>query len=103
MRRHILGIIALLFLLSGLAFWLCPSTGGYEQYQAECWRTGSVLIMLWLAYPDLRRVPVWALLVVPVVVIVVLRRPRWLWTLIPALILVAALKPKPPRRVANQR
>jgi hypothetical protein len=90
MRRHILGILAVLFLLAGVVFGLYR----YDQFQGECWRTGSVLLMLWLAYPDLCRVPVWVLLVLPVAVVVVLRRPRWLWALIPALLLVAFLKPR---------
>ena len=101
MRRHLIGILAVLFLVSGLAFWLLPAQGGYEQYHAECWRMGTVLVMLWLAYPNLYRLPPCLAVAVPVGLIVLFYRRNWLraiipwlWAIIPALILLAMLRPR---------
>jgi len=55
-------------------------------------RMGAVLVAAWLAYHDVQRLPGWVLLLLPVVLIVVVRWPRLLLLLIPALVLWAILR-----------
>jgi hypothetical protein len=101
MRRHLFGILALVCLLGGVAFWLVPEQVGYEAYHAECWRLGSVMLMIWLAYPNLSRLPPWLAVAVPLGLIVLIYRRNWLrallpwlWALIPALIILTMLRPR---------
>ncbi len=49
---------------------------------------------IWLAYDQLKRIPLWLWIALPILVIVAARWPKVLWALIPALIVVAILKPK---------
>jgi hypothetical protein len=99
-RRHAIGIIALALMVAGaiVPFTLAESPGTID-LQAACWRIGPLLAAVWLAYDQLKRVPVWLWCTLPVLGIAVARWPRALWVLIPALIVVAILKPRPrPRR-----
>ena len=80
--------------MSSGVFW----NAGYEQYMAECTRLGGILAMLWLAYPDVQRIPTWGLVLVPVLLIVFIKWPKQLLLLaIPAVILLAILR-RPLRR-----
>jgi hypothetical protein len=97
MRRHAVGVLAIVLLLGAAAFWVWPPSPGYEQWEAACWRLGAITVMLWLAYPELMRIPVWLLALVPVLAIVLARWPKWFLVLIPVLIVVAILK-RPLRR-----
>ena len=47
---------------------------------------GGVLLAAWLAYDDVQRLPNWLLLSLPVLLIVLVRWPRLLLLLIPALV-----------------
>jgi hypothetical protein len=91
LRRHLVGILAMLLLLGGIAFWIWPPSEQYEQFYAMCWRLGGILAVLWLAYPDLCRLPGWLLLALPVLAIVLVRWPRLFLWLIPLLIALAIL------------
>jgi hypothetical protein len=87
MQRRILGTAAVLFLLSALVLWLWQPD--MEVQLAFFSRMGAVLAAAWFAYDDVQRLPNWLLLVSPVVLIVVVRWPRLLLLLIPALLLYA--------------
>lgn len=66
MRRHLLGLIALACLvLAAVVVW-CPSLKSYQVAGAMGLRIGSVLAVLWLAWPDLHRLPSWAWYVLPI-------------------------------------
>ena len=91
MRRHLVGILAALFFLGAVVFWIWPPSEQYEQFHAMCWRLGGILAALWLAYPDVCRLPAWLLLALPVLVIVLARWPRWFLLLVPLLIVLAIL------------
>ncbi|MGD0897084.1 MAG: hypothetical protein ABR915_04565 [Thermoguttaceae bacterium] len=94
MRRHILGILALLLLAAAAVLALWPGAGGCQQFELFCWRLGTVLAVWWLAYPDLRRLPAWLLGALPVVAIVLVWRPRYVLLVIPVLVVLAILKPR---------
>jgi hypothetical protein len=90
MQRRILGTAAILFLLAAAALWWWRP--GMDVELAFFGRMGAVLVAAWLAYDDVQRLPGWLLLVLPVVLIVVVRWPRLLVLLIPALVLWAILR-----------
>jgi hypothetical protein len=93
MRRHILGILAMAFLLGAAALWQW-SPAGHEVLAGMAWRVGVVLAASWLAAPDLDRLPGWLLLVLLGAVLLVLFRPKLLLLLIPALIILALVRPR---------
>jgi len=96
MQRRILGVAAILFLLgAAVLWWRWP---GMEVQLAFLSRMGAVLVAAWLAYDDVQRLPGWVLLLLPVVLIVVVRWPRLMLLLIPALVLWAILQRVFPRR-----
>jgi hypothetical protein len=98
MRRHILGILAMAFLLAAAALWFSAPGGQYPLLEGMAWRVGALLAVWWLAYPDLDRLPGWLLLALPAMVLLVLYRPKVILLLIPALIVLALLRPRLGRR-----
>ncbi len=82
MQRRILGIAAVVFLLAAAAIW--HWWPGMEIELAFFSRMGAVLVAAWLAYEDVQKLPGWLLFLLPVI-LVVLRWPRLLWLLLPAL------------------
>ena len=90
MQRRILAGSAVLLLLGAVViYWWCPQV---EIMLSFCWRMGAILAAAWLAYDDVQRLPNWLLLALPVLAIVLVRWPRLLLVLIPALILWAILR-----------
>ena len=56
MRRHLLGLLAIVLIVVGLSLMT------FEQYAFlanSCWRIGLVLAALWLALPQLKGMSVW--------------------------------------------
>jgi hypothetical protein len=99
LRRNLLGVLAIVFMLGALASWIWPPTQGMGlEWQAACWRFAPILAALWLAYYELKRVPWWLWLILPVVIIIIVKWPRYLLLSIPILILLILLnlrlKPK---------
>ena len=96
MRRHLIGIIAIALLLGGTALWLWPpSTEGWiHQFHAACWRVGALMSVLWLAYPQVHRMPAWLWAAIPALVLVLAVRPRWFLIAVPVVIALAILKPR---------
>jgi hypothetical protein len=57
-------------------------------------RLGAIMAVWWLAYPDLRRLPAWLLASMPVLVIVLARWPRYIFLVVPLIVILAVLKPR---------
>ncbi len=95
MRRNILGIVALTLLLGGAAFLIWPmgQNEAMIQLEAGCWRIGGCLAALWLAYPDLLKIPRWIWISMPVLILVLAKWPRLFLLLIPLLVLYAIFRP----------
>jgi 4-amino-4-deoxy-L-arabinose transferase-like glycosyltransferase len=105
MRRHLVGILGLAL----IAAWIVLEIQlrmGHEQsaveadFEGAASRIGGFLIILWLAWDQLKRIPNWLWLVLPAIAAAFLfRRPQILVLLIPILIAVAILRPrnKPPK------
>lgn len=67
--------------------------------ESDCLRLGPLLAVVWLAYEQLKRVPVWLWCTLPVILVVLATRPKWLWLLLPLIVAAAILKPRVwPRR-----
>jgi len=99
-RRHLIGIIALLSLLGAVTFWIWPPESAWSgELEAACWRGGALASILWLAYTDLRRMPAWFWLSLPVLVAILVVRPRRFLYVIPFIIALAILKPRARRRL----
>lgn len=100
MRRHATGVIALLLLLTAAWYFFFPPAGPFErEFQAACGRIGTVMVVVWLAYDQLRRLPVWIWWTLPILFAALALRPRWLVFLVPLVIAIAILKPRSsPRR-----
>ena len=95
MRRHIIGIIALLLIIGALYFWIFPPRGaGSLQIEAACWRLGAFLSVLWMAYPEVHRMPAWFWAFLPVLVVVLAVRPRWFLVAVPIIVVLAILRPR---------
>jgi hypothetical protein len=93
MRRHILGIIAILLLAAGAASWTWPSAG-YQGAEAFCLRLGAIVAVLWLAFDDVSRLPAWLLAGVPVLVIILAKWPRYALLVVPVIVVLAILRPR---------
>jgi hypothetical protein len=86
MQRRILAVLAISLLVGGviLEFWR-PSAEIAEIALSCCWRGGAILAAAWLAYDDVQRLPNWLLALLPVLLIVLIRWPRLLLLIVPAL------------------
>jgi hypothetical protein len=90
MQRRILGIAALVFLLAAGVLWFCRP--GMQAELGFFARMGMILVAAWLAYDDVQRLPGWLLVLLPVVLVVLVRWPRLLLLLIPALVVWVILQ-----------
>lgn len=93
MRRHLLGILTLLFLAVALALTIWPQAE-YAAYHAGAWRLGVFLAVLWIAYPQVVDLPLWIVGAVPALVILLAVRPRWFFYALPVVVLVLIFRPR---------
>ena len=99
MRRHLIGVIAVVLLSGAVWFQIWPPMGATaEGLQAACWRVGALMTVLWLAYPEVVRLPAWLVGTIPVLGLILALKPRWLLIAVPIVIALAILKPKPPKK-----
>ncbi len=99
MRRHLIGIIALLSLLGAVATWIWPPQGAWgAMVQSGFCRGGVLAGVVWLAFPDVRRMPAWLWSVLFAILVVVAIRPRTVFLAVPIIIALAILKPRVGRR-----
>jgi len=97
-RRHGIGIIALVLLAGAAWLWIWPLDVVWcEPLKSACSRLGPFMAVLWLAYPQAKRLPPWLLGAIPLLVLVLAVRPKWFLIALPIVILLAVLRPKGPR------
>jgi hypothetical protein len=60
-----------------------------------------VIALVWLAYPQLQRVPAWLAAVIVAALLVVVRWPRLIVLALPLVVLLWLLGPRAPRRDAG--
>jgi len=104
MRRHAVGVLALVLLVSAVVLAVrSPQEGISYQVEVNFIRVGALLGAFWLAYWDLTRIPPWLWVVfVPMAAVVVLR-PRWFFFFIPVVLLLAVLHPRVSSMVRKRR
>lgn len=94
-RHHLIGVIALVLLATGVAVWWHPLPWPwYESLKAACFRLGPFLAVLWLAYPQVKKLPPWLVWTVPLLVALLVLRPRWFLLALPVVVLLAILQPR---------
>ena len=83
MRRHLLGLITLALLAWAAVATCYLPLRDYEPAGKIALRIGLVLGVLWLAWPDLHRLPGWAWCVLPIGLVVLIYAKSLLVYLIP--------------------
>lgn len=93
------GIIAIV--LWGLS--LAGLVKGFSPlYEGAFVRSAVVMTLLWLAWPELVRLPRWLFIVIPIVLIIAAFQPRILFVMIPLLLLYGFLIPKPKKGLVRK-
>ncbi len=103
-QQHAILVLAIALLLGGVAFLIWPSNSPVwrlspemaVQLESACWRIGPLCLLIWLAYPEIQRIPLWFFGALPLTLIILWKRPQLIWILAPVAILVALLKPRKP-------
>ncbi|OHB85736.1 MAG: hypothetical protein A2V98_18310 [Planctomycetes bacterium RBG_16_64_12] len=92
-------MIAIVLLLGAAALWIWPlEVSWHEPLKAACSRLGPFLAVLWLAYPEVKRLPAWLLATIPLLVVILAVRPKWFLIALPIVIALVLLRPKPGSR-----
>jgi hypothetical protein len=101
MRRHLIGIIALVLLASAAGMWLWgPSAGATrEGLMGAFSRVGILMALFWVAYRDLQRIPAWLFAAIPALLVVLAVRPKWCFALVPMVVALAFLLPRIKKRL----
>jgi hypothetical protein len=88
-QRQGIGIVAIVLLLVGAFLALAGWEGaGYAQWENIAWRLSAVFALWWLAYPEFSRLPRWAWLIIPALLVMVALGPRRLLAIAPLLVRV---------------
>jgi hypothetical protein len=97
MRRHALGILGILCLVGGLLAWFSPGDRDEAMLAiaGSASRIGAVLLTVWLAFPQISRVPPWMYKSGLVSALVIAIRPKLAIFVIPAIGLFWVLRPRP--------
>ena len=86
MRRHLLGLIALAAFAWSAIIYLYPPWACYQTAGDMGLRVALVLGVLWLAWPDLHRLPRWVWYVLPIGLLALRYAKGALFFLIPAFV-----------------
>lgn len=102
--RHQLGIVSLLTLLAAAVIWLNAGPGtDVPAFQGALLKVGITFAAVWLAYPQLSKLPTWlaAITVGSILTMLIFRKAAII--LIPLLIVIWFLRPKPLKKSAARR
>ncbi|NMC21388.1 MAG: hypothetical protein GYA33_13330 [Thermogutta sp.] len=95
LQRHLIGVLGLVLIGGAVYYLIVPPSGEFHlMFEAACRRMGIVCVLLWLAYPEVMRLPAWLALCVPFVTAVVVFRPRYALVLVPLVLLILFLRPR---------
>jgi hypothetical protein len=95
MQRHLLGILGICLLAVGIVLSLQPiAWSGTESLRAAAFRLGPFLIVLWLGFPHLQRLPQWVFWVFPLLLYLLAFRPRWFFVVLPVLVMLIIVSPR---------
>lgn len=103
MRRTAVGIIAAALLIAALVlqFWPAGENGDDMRVaiKAACVRVGALMGAWWLAYREVERLPRWVLAIIPALILILAIRPRLVLFAIPVIVLLLILKPRSKPRI----
>ena len=103
MRRHLAGIISLVLLIvGGLLYFWPPDWENSAPLAASCIRIGAVLAAIWLAYPELKRIPGWLAPVCIIAVVAIAAKPKLAIFIIPVAIIILILRPRKKKQTHQQ-
>ena len=92
-RRGFVGVVAGVLIIMGIVLWILGL--GHEKnlvyYYGACWRLGPVLALWWLAWNEVRKVPSWAFISIPIIVVAMLIHKKLLLVAIPLAILLSLM------------
>ncbi|MDR2116488.1 MAG: hypothetical protein LBP87_08905 [Planctomycetaceae bacterium] len=91
-RLGIIAIILLIIAVISIALW--TNDPAHNRPVASLIRLSPILFLLWLAWADLRKVPFWAWLVMPVVIILCAFKPKLWFVVIPFTFFALFVMPK---------
>ena len=95
MHRPTVGILAIVLLLvGGVLYFFGPSNERYQEWIGGCIRVGAVLGALWLALPQLRRLPNWMVPVIFAMCMVLALRPRLFVVAFVLALVIAFVRPR---------
>jgi len=95
MRRHAIGVIAIALLGVGIFFLIWPPRDSALQWlHGSSVRIGVVLLAVWLAWPEISRVPRWMYGLVTAGILIVMIQPKLVAFVVPALVVVWFLRPR---------
>jgi hypothetical protein len=98
MRRTAFGLLGVVsFLVGALLYLFGPSRDPYIAFAGGGVRVGLVLGAIWLAYPQLVRIPWWFVQIGLVGALLVAVRPKFAAVVLPLLIALWLLRPRPPK------
>ncbi len=86
MRRHLLGISALVFVVIWVVFLYNPPSNATGIEAGSSLRIGAVLAALWLAWPHLKCIPWWLYYSLLGLALIVAARPKMIVFALPALL-----------------
>jgi len=94
-QRHLIGVLGLVLIGGAIYYLIVPPTSEFHlMSEAACRRMGILCVLLWLAYPEVKKLPAWLALSVPFVTAVVVFRPRYALVLVPLVLMILFLRPK---------
>ena len=89
----------MLSLLGAAVSWIRPPQGAWgAMVQSGFCRGGVLAAVVWLAFPDVRRMPGWLWSVLLAILVVVVIRPRMVFLAVPIIVVLAILKPRVGKR-----
>ena len=103
-KRTQFGLLSLVLLTAAGVLWLMGiETTDYAPILSPLMRLGLVLGAVWIAWPQITKLPIWLATVGIVTVVAFLIFKKAALVLIPLLVLIYFLRPRPPKRqAANQ-
>ena len=80
--------------------WIWPlEYDWYLPLMSACARLGPCMAVLWIAYPDVKRLPAWLWPTIPLLLAILAYKPRLFLIALPIVILMLIVRPKgPPRK-----
>lgn len=96
--RNKIGIVSLITLVTSAAMWVFGGTdSSFITVQGSLLKVGLVMGAVWLAYPQLAMLPIWLATIGVGSVLAVLLFKKAAIFVIPLLIIIWLLRPRPPK------